>query len=250
MSVRIFRLNFVRLQACALLVSALAGVAPLAAESEARLLRYPAIHRDFVVFVYAGDLWRAASAGGRADRLTTHEGVELTPKISPDGEWVAYSAEYTGSRQVYVMPATGGEPKQLTFYNDVGVMPPRGGFDYWIQGWSAGRQDPGAHEPHAVGRAPRALLPGRSGGRARAPSADPRRRQRLVLTRRQVSGLHLLRSRVPHLEALPRRPQPGHLDLRPRSRRVPASDRLGRAPTTSRCGTATRSTSPPTASRR
>ena len=137
MSVRIFRLNFVRLQACALLVAALVGVAPLAAESEARLLRYPAIHRDFVVFVYAGDLWRAASTGGRADRLTSHQGVELTPKISHDGEWIAYSAEYTGSRQVYVMPATGGAPKQLTFYNDVGVMPPRGGFDYWIQGWSA-----------------------------------------------------------------------------------------------------------------
>jgi tricorn protease len=110
----------------------------LAAEDEpdkARLLRYPSIHRDFVVFVYAGDLWRAPSAGGRAWRLTSHTGVELTPKISPDGEWIAYSAEYSGTRQVYVIPAGGGEPKQLTFYNDVGAMPPRGGFDYWIQGW-------------------------------------------------------------------------------------------------------------------
>jgi len=103
--------------------------------SEARLLRYPSIHGDFVVFVYAGDVWRAPSAGGRAYRLTSHAGVELTPKISPDGEWVAYSAEYSGTRQVYVMPAAGGPPRQLTFYNDVGVMPPRGGFDYWIQGF-------------------------------------------------------------------------------------------------------------------
>jgi len=109
---------------------------PAQADNEARLLRYPAIHDDFVVFVYAGDLWRAPSAGGHAHRLTSHEGVELTPKISPDGEWVAYSAEYSGSRQVYVMPSAGGAPKQLTFYNDVGVMPPRGGFDNWIQGWS------------------------------------------------------------------------------------------------------------------
>lgn len=107
-----------------------------AAEGEARLLRYPTIHRDFVVFVYAGDLWRVPAEGGRAWRLTTHQGVELTPKISPDGRWVAYSAEYGGSRQVYVIPAAGGPPRQLSFYNDVGVMPPRGGFDYWIQGWS------------------------------------------------------------------------------------------------------------------
>jgi len=104
--------------------------------AEVRLLRYPTIHGEFVVFVYAGDLWRVSSSGGLAWRLTSHDGVELTPKISPDGQWVAYSGEYSGSRQVYVIPAAGGTPRQLTFYNDVGVMPPRGGFDYWIQGWS------------------------------------------------------------------------------------------------------------------
>lgn len=112
-----------------------AGPPLVAADGEARLLRYPSIYRDFVVFVHGGDLWRAPSKGGQAVRLTSHEGVELTPKISPDGAWVAFSAEYSGSRQVYVMPVTGGQPKQLTFYNDVGTMPPRGGFDYWIQGW-------------------------------------------------------------------------------------------------------------------
>jgi len=102
---------------------------------DARLLHYPSIHGDFVVFVHAGDIWRAPAAGGPARRLTSHAGLELTPRISPDGQWVAYSAEYSGTRQVHVMPATGGSGKQLTFYNDVGAMPPRGGFDYWIQGW-------------------------------------------------------------------------------------------------------------------
>ena len=114
---------------------ALVPLSALAAEGEARLLRYPSIHRDFVVFVYGGDIWRVPVEGGRAFRLTSHAGTELTPKISPDGEWVAFSGEYSGSRQVHVMPAAGGEPKQLTFYNDVGSMPPRGGFDYWVQGW-------------------------------------------------------------------------------------------------------------------
>jgi tricorn protease len=114
----------------------LVTIAPAATPAgQARLLRYPSIHRDFVVFVHGGDLWRAPSPGGQAVRLTSHEGVELTPKISQDGAWVAFSAEYSGTRQVYVMPAAGGRPKQLTFYNDVGTMPPRGGFDYWVQGW-------------------------------------------------------------------------------------------------------------------
>ncbi len=103
---------------------------------DARLLRYPSIHRDFVVFVHAGDLWRAAVSGGPALRLTSHPGLELFPKISPDGKWIAFSAEYSGSRQIWVMPSWGGAPRQLTFYNDVGAMPPRGGWDYWVLGWT------------------------------------------------------------------------------------------------------------------
>jgi tricorn protease len=100
------------------------------------LLRFPHIGRDFVAFVYGGDIWRAPSAGGPASRLTSHAGLELFPRISPDGLWIAFSAEYTGTRQVYVMPAWGGPPRQLTFYNDVGPMPPRGGWDAWVMGWT------------------------------------------------------------------------------------------------------------------
>ena len=80
----------------------------------ARLLGYPDIHGEFVVFVHAGDIWRVPAAGGQARRLTAHEGLELTPKISPDGRWMAYTAEYTGSRQVYVMPSQGGPSQQRT----------------------------------------------------------------------------------------------------------------------------------------
>ncbi|HUG55381.1 MAG TPA: PDZ domain-containing protein [Vicinamibacteria bacterium] len=127
-----------RLIALALL-AALAGAPHAFAQSgppEGRLLRFPDIHRDFVVFVYGGDLWRAPSSGGPAHRLTSHVGLELFPKVSPDGRWIAFSAEYTGTRQVYVMPSWGGEPRQLTFYNDVGPMPPRGGWDNWVLGWT------------------------------------------------------------------------------------------------------------------
>lgn len=108
---------------------------PVLAE-DTRLLRQPDIHRDQVVFVYAGDLYVAATAGGIARRLTSHKGMELFPKFSPDGSQVAFSAEYNGTRQVYVMPTTGGEPRQLTWYNDVGPMPPRGGHDYRVLDWT------------------------------------------------------------------------------------------------------------------
>lgn len=104
---------------------------------DARLLRFPDVNKDLVVFVYAGDVWSVPAAGGAARKLTNHPGFELFPKISPDGRWIAYSAEYSGSRQVYVIPAAGGTPRQLTFYNDAGVMPPRGGYDYVVLDWTA-----------------------------------------------------------------------------------------------------------------
>ena len=103
---------------------------------DARLLRFPNINRDLVVFVYGGDIWSVPASGGDARRLTSHPGLELFPKISPDGRWIAFSGEYSGSRQVYVMAAAGGTPRQLTYYNDAGIMPPRGGYDYVVMDWT------------------------------------------------------------------------------------------------------------------
>ena len=119
----------------------LGAMSPVAAQEDlARLLHYPHAEGDTLVFVRGGDIWRVPLQGGIAVRLTSHEGLELFPKISPDGTQVAFSAEYSGTRQVYVMPITGGMPKQLTYYSDVGVMPPRGGFDNWVMGWTSDSQ--------------------------------------------------------------------------------------------------------------
>ena len=122
-----------------------------------RLLRYPDIHRNRIAFVYAGDIWTVPVSGGTASRLTSHEGLELYPKFSPDGRWIAFSAEYDGTRQVFVIPAEGGTPKQLTFYNDVGPMPPRGGTDYRIYGWTPD----GSHVLFRANRLPHGLRLGR-----------------------------------------------------------------------------------------
>lgn len=103
---------------------------------DARLLRQPDINNNLVAFVYAGDIWTVEATGGNARRLTSHEGLELFPKISPDGKWIAFSGEYSGTRQIFVIPSIGGTPKQLTFYNSIGVMPPRGGFDNVVLDWT------------------------------------------------------------------------------------------------------------------
>jgi tricorn protease len=110
------------------------------AMDDARLLRFPDINKDIIAFVYAGDLWTVPAEGGNATRMTSHEGLELFPKISPDGRWIAFSGEYSGSRQVFIIPAEGGPPKQLTYYNDVGELPPRGGFDHIPLDWTPDSQ--------------------------------------------------------------------------------------------------------------
>ena len=83
---------------------------------EGRLLRFPDIYKDKVAFMYGGDLWLASTAGGTARRITSHPGRELFPKFSPDGKWLAFTGQYDGNFNVYVMPSEGGQPTQLTFY--------------------------------------------------------------------------------------------------------------------------------------
>jgi tricorn protease len=103
---------------------------------ETRLLRFPDIHGDKVVFCYAGDLWTAPVSGGIASRLTAHPGQELFPKFSPDGQWIAFTGQYDGDEQVYVIPSTGGIPRQLTFYPAEGPLPPRWGYDNQVYDWT------------------------------------------------------------------------------------------------------------------
>ena len=115
-------------------VFALVAAAPLAAQT--KLLRFPDIHGDHVVFTYAGDLWTAPATGGTAVRLTASPGLELFAKYSPDGRWIAFTGQYDGDEQVYVIPAEGGVPKQLTFYPARGPLPPRWGYDNQVYGWT------------------------------------------------------------------------------------------------------------------
>ncbi len=109
---------------------------PAVAAAETRLLRYPDISASDIVFVHGGDLWIVGRNGGTARQLTSHAGEELYPKFSPDGRRIAFAAEYSGTRQVWVIDAAGGAPKQLTWYNDQGPLPFRGGTDNRVLDWT------------------------------------------------------------------------------------------------------------------
>ena len=122
--------------ALAAALSALTLGAASSAAAQTRLLRFPAIHGDKVAFTYAGDIWTAPAGGGTAVRLTAHPGMEVFAHFSPDGRWIAFTGQYDGDEQVYVMPVGGGEPKQLTYYPARGPLTPRWGYDHQVYGWA------------------------------------------------------------------------------------------------------------------
>jgi tricorn protease len=97
----------------------LAALSSLAASPEAtgtRLLRTPTISARNIAFAYANNIWVVPRAGGSARRLTSFQGQTSNPHFSPDGELLAFSAEYAGNIDVYVVPVEGGEPKRLTWH--------------------------------------------------------------------------------------------------------------------------------------
>src|SRR5881227_1030607 len=79
-----------------------------------RLLRFPTTDGKQIVFCYAGELYTVAKEGGIARRLTSGPGYSSFPRFSPDGKQIAFTSQYDGNTEVYVMPAEGGAPKRLT----------------------------------------------------------------------------------------------------------------------------------------
>lgn len=84
--------------------------------NDTRLLAQPAISKTHIAFIYAGDLWLADPDGRNVKRLTADEGGEGSPAFSPDGSLIAFTAQYDGNIDVYVVPVTGGVPTRLTWH--------------------------------------------------------------------------------------------------------------------------------------
>jgi tricorn protease len=83
---------------------------------DTRLLSDPAITKDRIAFAYGGDLWTADLNGNNVRRLTSHEGLEGRPAFSPDGKLVAFTGQYDGNTDVFIVNADGGIPKRLTWH--------------------------------------------------------------------------------------------------------------------------------------
>jgi tricorn protease len=99
------------------LVLVVFAAADVAFADQTKLVRYPDYHDGKVAFCYLGDIWLLNEKDSTARPLTAHEATELYPKFSPDGKWIAFSSNRSGSWDVYVMPVEGGKPKRLTFHS-------------------------------------------------------------------------------------------------------------------------------------
>jgi tricorn protease len=111
------RLLLATLPLFAIVSAFLASGADLAANGEpTRLLRSPTVSATHIAFAYANNIWVVERAGGTARRLTSFQGQTTSPRFSPDGESIAFSAEYAGNTDIYVVPAAGGEPRRLTWH--------------------------------------------------------------------------------------------------------------------------------------
>ncbi len=111
----------------ALLLAVAALAIPAAVHAQGtRFLRQPDVSSSHIVFVHADDLWIVGRDGGNATRLTSSDGAETDPAFSADGRWVAFSGQYGGNTDVYVMPAAGGQPQRLTWHPAPDV----------VQGWT------------------------------------------------------------------------------------------------------------------
>ncbi len=123
-----------RIRYWALLVGFVTALAPATA---ATLMRFPTLHNNNIVFEAYGNLWEVSRNGGTATRLTTDPGYDLMPRFSPDGRWIAFTGNYQGNQDVYVIPADGGPAKRLTYHSDVvDKAPLRWGPDNMVLTWT------------------------------------------------------------------------------------------------------------------
>src|SRR3954447_22785793 len=78
--------------------------------NDTRLVNQPAVSANAIAFAYANDIWTANLDGSNVRHLTTHPGIEFSPRFSPDGSMIAFTGQYEGNIDVYVVPASGGVP--------------------------------------------------------------------------------------------------------------------------------------------
>src|SRR5690606_23086207 len=99
-----------------LILAMVALAYPLKAQIEAKIVQYPEVSASHITFSYGGDIWLVPKEGGLAGRLTSAKGEETFPRFSGDGSKIAFSGNYYGNVDVFVMPSHGGMPVRVTHH--------------------------------------------------------------------------------------------------------------------------------------
>lgn len=120
----------------------LAGTSVTMAQTPTRLLRNPSVSARHVAFMYGGDIWAANRDGSAPLRLTVNPAFEQDPHISPDGKWVAFTGNYDGNTDVYIVPIEGGEPRRITWHPSSEIV--RGWIDNEHILYASGMESPTA----------------------------------------------------------------------------------------------------------
>ncbi|MGC1090237.1 MAG: hypothetical protein WA894_17490, partial [Candidatus Acidiferrum sp.] len=115
------RFRFLAMMGALLFALASTASRAAAAEDAPLLAQSPTMSKTQIVFEYGGYLWSVPKQGGEARQLTTG-GHESGPKLSPDGNWIAFTGQYDGNIDAYVMAADGGEPKRLTWHPGADIV--------------------------------------------------------------------------------------------------------------------------------
>ncbi|GEP98170.1 S41 family peptidase [Chitinophaga cymbidii] len=99
-------------------IGAMIAMAPMPAlaQTQTKLLRNPAVSERHIAFMYAGDIWIAGRDGSSPTRLTVNPAFEQDPYFSPDGKWIAFTGNYDGNSDVYIIPIEGGDPRRITWH--------------------------------------------------------------------------------------------------------------------------------------
>jgi tricorn protease len=116
------RLHGILRKACAIALVCRCLAVHAAEDTQTRLLRQPAVSKDHLAFVYGGDIWISDRDGEHPVQLTSHPASEYAPHFSPDGKWIAFSANYDNNTDVYVIPVEGGQPRRLTWHPAADVV--------------------------------------------------------------------------------------------------------------------------------
>lgn len=98
------------------------GTVNAVSTTDTRMLQMPTMSESQIAFVYDNSIWTADRSGKNARRLTTAAGEERFPVLSADGRWIAFSGNYDGNTDVYVMPSEGGVPKRLTWHPGADIV--------------------------------------------------------------------------------------------------------------------------------